>query len=418
MNKVIKLGTKIVKKQLKRYNILLHSIINLTFIGGLNMAHTSSFNNNNEGHDPVQTASKAVRVLPLSPLDTNEAVPMSVISKDSLRLVLSYLPKKDLASMSQVCTLFHKLSRDYRSQTTALRGLQPDEFERRFEQLTTLFGTERGEAIQDALTQKRRYLYTGTLIDLTGNQENPLQKIGFNIIKKLKIDEPQNPLDLFLLVAHSTKLFTDKMSENNQTEVIKALKDMSAEEREDFVEQAPKLFTSQMNEHNQTEVIKILRNLPEGERKDFVKQAPKLFTKKMNGYSQIKVIKILKGVPAEERKDLVEQVLRLFTDKMDGYDQTEVIKTLKDVPTKERQDLVEQVPKLFTKKMNGYNQTAVIEILKDVPAEERKSFVKQVLESFTDNMGGNDQVSRIRSLINAITELRKIPAAGRAGFFN
>ncbi len=206
------------------------------------------------------------------------------------------------------------------------------------------------------------------------------------------------------------RLINDQTDGISRGQIIDAIRQIPAAEREAAVAQALRLIKDQTDGNSRRKIIDAIRQIPAAEREAAVAQALRLINDQTDGYYRQYIINWISQIPAAEREGEVAQALRLINDQTDGDSRGTIIYWISLIPAAEREGAVAQALRLINDQTDGNSRGAIIYQIRRIPAAEREGAVNRAFESVQLPNDAGSRRAVINHFLDAVQRNRVQPA--------
>ncbi|MDE3055321.1 MAG: hypothetical protein KGI80_01290 [Verrucomicrobiota bacterium] len=241
-------------------------------------------------------------------------------------------------------------------------------------------------------------------------------------------------LDIFNIAKEipiALRLITPTIDSFSRQEIVNAIKDVSAEERDDVITQSLRLTPVTMDGCCSYKIIRIINSIkkvPNADLGDVVTQALRLITPETGVEGMIQIIDAIRETPAAKRDTTVTQALQLITPEMpfsnrlailiaretpealrlitpefDSYEVEQVVNAVKGISATDRDDVITQTLRLITPEMRsgGYETRLLLNTVIALSATDRDDVITRALRLITPEMDAHDR----RHIVNTVKDV-------------
>ncbi len=289
--------------------------------------------------------------------------------------------------------------------------------------------------------------YTATIFGIVTAVAKPFQMIGSYFVgtafwlKDRVTDSSSYFWRMRDEIAFASRLVTQDMGISGMVRILKAVRDISDEEREEVVSNAFLLIREEMEEDERLKLIKVVASIPRNERGPVTAFSLGFTDKKVLPFQRVEIVEAVRDVPAEEREEVVNNAhvlitkdiemgfgdliravasiprnergsvtafsLKFIDQNMCSSEKVWIVEAVRDVSAKEREEVVNSIPLLFTKNMMGGAKGAVIRAVASMPGNEKNDFVVSASRVVNEQMRGHEKEGIILAVRDVPSQERK-----------
>ncbi len=233
--------------------------------------------------------------------------------------------------------------------------------------------------------EEREELIEKTLLTLDEDAIfNPLQINKFDgigdLIKAIH-ETPKNDRDN--VIGHARRLFDSSSCGYRMSCIIRTIKDIPQNERNDLIETASPLLFGITEEKDR--ILKQLYTTPKSQWKHYVERTISLLPPISSGHERSCILTVICNLPADQEGDIIKKATHVFNryPALSGYARSDIINSIKEILPNERQDAIDDMHALFPNLPvledidEEYPIAQALDTIQRIPKKDRSSKVKK-----------------------------------------